>query len=219
MNPTINHDIIEAQKDQPTHYDIINRAIFYVSRLISSQKGRDFDNTSYNDIKRVYSIWICMNMDKNTMNYIHLVDDSVLGNYKWNGKIDLINIVMIGLSNEIPEYNAENELHRLLGALFSKKLTLDKKMKIIETEYSIPIEEDLRKEVNVMCNLGEGIWEEAWKEAWEEAWEEASKETSRKIKGIVYNLYKSNLSYEQISKATELSIEEVKEIIENSESN
>lgn len=37
---------IEAQKDEPTEYKILNRAIFYVSRLISSQKERDFVNTN-----------------------------------------------------------------------------------------------------------------------------------------------------------------------------
>ena len=47
---------IEAQKKEPTSYKILNRAIFYVSRLISSQKDRDFINSNYNDIKQVYSI-------------------------------------------------------------------------------------------------------------------------------------------------------------------
>ena len=56
---------LEAQKDEPTGCHILNRAVFYVSRLVSSQKERDFVNTNYNDIKRVFSIWICMNMDKN----------------------------------------------------------------------------------------------------------------------------------------------------------
>lgn len=43
---------IEAQKDEPGTYDIINRAIFYESRLISSQKERDFKGTEYNNIKK-----------------------------------------------------------------------------------------------------------------------------------------------------------------------
>ena len=47
---------VEAQKDEPNGYDILNRAIFYISRMISSQKERDFSNSNYNDIKRVYSI-------------------------------------------------------------------------------------------------------------------------------------------------------------------
>ena len=35
---------IEAQKDMPTEYHILNRAIFYACRLVSSQKERDFVN-------------------------------------------------------------------------------------------------------------------------------------------------------------------------------
>ena len=42
---------VEAQKDEPGEYEILNRAVFYVSRLISSQKERDFENSSYDDIK------------------------------------------------------------------------------------------------------------------------------------------------------------------------
>lgn len=47
---------LEAQKDEPTNYHILNRAVFYVSRLVSSQRERDFVNQNYNDIKRVFSI-------------------------------------------------------------------------------------------------------------------------------------------------------------------
>ena len=44
---------IEAQKDEPPEYKLLNRAIFYVSRLISSQQERDFVNTNSDDIKPV----------------------------------------------------------------------------------------------------------------------------------------------------------------------
>ena len=50
---------IEMQKDKPSEYKLLNRAIFYVCRLVSSQKERDFTNSNFDDIKRVYSIWIC----------------------------------------------------------------------------------------------------------------------------------------------------------------
>ena len=71
------------QKAEPSAYDIINRAVFYVSRMIPSQKGREFVNSNYNDIKRVYSIWVCMNMSQNCMNYIHFTQESVVGTYQW----------------------------------------------------------------------------------------------------------------------------------------
>lgn len=113
--------------------------VFYVSQLISSQKERDFENSSYDDIKRVYSIWVCMNMDENSMNHIHLMSDNVLGSYEWKGKLDLLNIVMIGLAEELPGHDERYELHRLLGALLSKELTIDEKLNIIGNEYDIPI--------------------------------------------------------------------------------
>lgn len=71
---------VEVQKDEPKGYEILNRAIFYVSRLISSQKERDFQNFSYDDIKRVYSIWVCMNMDENSMSHVHLIKEDLVGN-------------------------------------------------------------------------------------------------------------------------------------------
>lgn len=43
------------------------------------------------------------------------------------GKIDLINIIMIGIAKELPEQDERYELHRLLGALLSQKLTVDEK--------------------------------------------------------------------------------------------
>mgnify|MGYP000763087111 CR=1 FL=1 len=113
---------IEAQKAEPSAYDIINRAVFYVSRMISSQKGREFIKSNYNDIKRVYSIWLCMNMSQNCMNYIHFTQESVVGTYQWKGDIDLANIVLIGLAEDLPEKEEKYELHRLLGALLSLSL-------------------------------------------------------------------------------------------------
>lgn len=70
---------IEIQKNSPSEYRLLNRAIFYVYRLISSQKERDFVNTNYNGIKRVYSIWICANMKEDSMKYVHLTGETVLG--------------------------------------------------------------------------------------------------------------------------------------------
>ena len=150
---------VEAQKDEPQRYGILNRAVFYVSRLISSQKERDFENTEYDDIKRVYSIWVCMNMEENSLSHIHLVKDDLVGYHDWRGKLDLFNIVMIGLAKELPGQGEQYELHRLLGALFTEGLTAGERLNIIKEEYDIPIEQTIEQEVDVMCNLSQGIKE------------------------------------------------------------
>ena len=205
---------VEAQKSDPEGYDILNRAIFYVCRLISSQKQRDFVNSNYDDIKRVYSIWVCMNMDENSMNHIHLTNDQVLGNCEWKGKLDLINIVMIGLAKELPPHDENYELHRLLGALLSKELTIDEKLNIIGTEYDIPMEEDFRKDVSVMCNLSQGIKEDGI-----EIGKEIGKELGKAIgeAGIIINMHNNGFTAQQISAATNKDLKEVEKIIEGKE--
>ena len=151
---------IEPQKDEPSKYPILNRGIFYVSRLISSQKYRDFKGQEYGDICEVYSVWICMNMPENSMCHIHLTQDDLVGEHKWDGDLDLINLVMIGVSNDLAEPDETHELLRFLGTLFSKGLTSEERISIMEEEYDIQ-SQVLGEEVEAMCNLGEGIWEDA----------------------------------------------------------
>ena len=171
---------IEAQKTDPTDYDILNRAIFYISRMISSQKNREFKGSNYNDIKKVYSIWICMNMSENSMNHIHLTNDTIIGNQVWKGNEDLVNIVMIGLAKEISPKEEKHELHRLLGALLSETLNEEEKLDILKNEYHIPMEKSIKEDVKVMCNLSEGIEERGIIKGREEGRTELLKQQVRK---------------------------------------
>lgn len=205
---------VEAQKDEPTGYQVLNRAIFYVSRLISSQKERDFAYSDYDDIKRVYSIWICMNMQENSMCHIYLTKEDVIGSYEWRGKLDLLNIIMIGLAKELPRHNEMHELHRLLGALLSQELSVSEKLDIIGNEYDIPIESDFREDVNAMCNLGQGIEERGIAIGKVRGCAEGQVITETRI---IMNMYNKGFTVEQIAVATDKAIEEVKAILAEKE--
>ena len=87
----------------------------------------------------------------------HVAGQDLIGSYEWKGNLDLLNIIMLGLAKNLPEHDETYELHRLLGALLSKELTIDEKLNIIGNEYDIPIEENFRKDVSVMCNLSQGM--------------------------------------------------------------
>ena len=115
-----------------------------------------------------------------TMSHIHLVKDDMLGEYNWKGNINLINIILIGITNELPAVDKKYELHRLISTLLSNQLKPNEKFEIIEKEYGIPLTEDLRKDVNVMCNLSQGIVDD----------------TEMKI---VINMYKNNFTLEPVS--------------------
>ena len=191
---------VEAQRKEPTEYDILNRAIFYVSREISSQKNREFVNSNYNDIKKVYSIWICMNMPEDSMNHIHLTNDTIIGNQIWKGREDLVNIVMIGLAKEISPKEEKHELHRLLGALLSETLREEEKLDILKNEYHIPMEKSIEEDVKVMCNLSDGI-------------EERGKAEGIELARKVFKMKEQDASVQEIAKELQLSVEEVEQII------
>ena len=140
-----------------------------------------------------------MNMPENSLDYYQLANRKVLGSRTWEGKQDMINIVLIGLAKDLTEQKKEYELHRLLGALLSGELMGQEKLEIIEKEYNIPINDEIRKDVDVMCNLSLGIEEKA---------------TEKTIESVVMKMYSNNFSLDQISIATDKSVEEIKMIIE-----
>ena len=84
----------------------------------------------------------------------------------------------------------------------SQDLTVDEKLNIIGNEYDIPIEENFRKDVSVMCNLSQGIEEKGI------AIGEA---------GLIVKMYKNGFTAEQIAAATDKDLEAVKKIIADKE--
>ena len=59
------------------------------------------------------------------------------------------------------------ELLKLLHLVFRAKLNAAEKKDRLKSDYGIEMDNEALKEVNVMCNLGEGLVEETWVEATE----------------------------------------------------
>lgn len=151
---------VEAQKTQKAStlgYDILKRALYYVSRIMSSQKKREFEGSDYNNIKKVYSIFICMDSPngQSAINRYRMKEEHLLHRYKANQKsYDLLNVVMIYLSDE----KVKNRLIGLLQLLFRKEnMSGDERNEILKERYNIHLTEEQREELNTMCNLSEGI--------------------------------------------------------------
>ncbi|MCD8379110.1 MAG: hypothetical protein LUC95_02030 [Lachnospiraceae bacterium] len=179
---------LEAQKDEPSAYHIINRAIYYESRQISSQKGRDFTGQNFNGLKQVYSVWICMNMEECSWNHIHLTDEPLLGHHHWRGNLDLLNIVLLGVPNEIPQQGTDYKLHRLLCALFSIGLSWEERVAILENEYFMDAKTEFGEELKEMCNLSQGIWERGIEQGIGQGEFKKAQETAGKLHSLGWNI-------------------------------
>ena len=119
---------LEAQKSYYPGYEIVTRGIFYGTRMISAQLGTEFDHSKYNDIKKVYSIWICMDAPKKVGNAIAKYSiqkkDLLPGIPDKPEAYDKISVVLITLNEKT---KTDDELLRMLNLLFSEEIDYQKK--------------------------------------------------------------------------------------------
>ncbi len=151
---------MEAQNDFYPGYPLIKRGIYYCSRMISSQYGTEFTNSHYESIKKVYSIWICMNPPKNRENSItryYIAEENLVGSVKERKTdYDLMAAVMICLGKE---GNPGTDVLKLLNVLFSAETGSKDKCQILEEDFHIKMTQTLESEVSLMCNLSKGVEE------------------------------------------------------------
>ncbi len=200
---------IEVQMRDPSAYHIINRAIFYTSRMISSQKGREFTDYHYDDIKPVYSIWICMHTGKSCTNVIRLSNTALLGNRMWKGNLGLFNIVLIGLPKHLPNKGEEYKLHRFLTGLLSNDLSVDEKMEVM-AENGLENDRRLKERVATMCNLSEGVFLDGFAKGRREGRNEGRNEM---IAQMILTMNAEDFSNEQIARLVKVKIERVEEVL------
>ena len=150
---------VEAQADFNSHYPLTSRAEYYSARLISSQKGREFTDSHYGDIKKVYSIWVCTNPPKYRENTIYTTSVRMKERSGRMGRpingYDLQCTAFIMLGNE--EKKVAEGVLRLLDMLFRSDKDVEERKRILEEEFHIAMNEDIEMEVQQMCNLSKGV--------------------------------------------------------------
>lgn len=149
---------IEAQGKAKPGYSILKRATYYASRMISSQRGRDFYGDDYDKIKKVYTIWICVNAPKDTGNSINryrMMEERLHRKYhaeQW--QYNILNVVMLYLGDR----KTQDDLIEMLRIIFKEKAPARVKKQQLEEAYGIRLTEDETKELSKMCNLSEGLY-------------------------------------------------------------
>lgn len=161
---------LEAQKEFYQSYEIVTRGIFYGARMISAQLDREFTDSHYENLKKVYSIWICMNAPEkigNALTVYSIAEHDIVGKgFSEKESYDKLSVVVICL-NEESEENQQG-IHRLLNVLLSPNVKATEKKRILTDEFGIETERELGKEMDEMCNLSEAIEEKGIRKGIEE---------------------------------------------------
>ena len=168
---------IEPQKTDSVDYLIIKRAIYYAARLISSQKEKIFTGDDYNKIRKVYSIWVIMDVHKDRRNSIQrfkVTEELLHGTFHEDIKnYDLMTIVLLNLGYG----TMSHDLLKMLHLIFLDLLKTEQKVNILFNDYGITLTRDMRKEIEDMSGLMEPAVKFAAMKAAEEAAAKVEKET------------------------------------------
>ena len=149
---------LEMQNKFDPGYPLLKRAIYYCSRMLSSQHGREFTHSHYEKIKKVYSIFICMGSSKqreNTITRYRMTEENLVGALQEPiHHYDLLSVVLLCLGDS--EKEAPNKLLKLLNTLLSNETGESEKRRVLEEDFDIPMTHRLESEVSTMCNLSQG---------------------------------------------------------------
>lgn len=144
---------IEPQKTTNTGYPILKRAIYYASRIISSQKEREFSGDDYGKIRKVYSIWICMdvpNYRANSIQRYHIFEDKIHGKYsEVIRNYDLLTVVVLNLGKS----EMSDSLLEMLHLIFLKEMLTAEKEAILADKFSLRLTHDNREELKNVGGL------------------------------------------------------------------
>ena len=193
--------------------------------MISSQKETEFTGSSYDDLKKVYSIWLCMDSPdgKSSINRYDLNEHHILHEYKANhADYDLISIITIYLGEEQPP--DEDWLIRFLRLLFKDTRTpAMRKKQLLKDEFDMDTTADIEEEMKTMCNLSTGIYEQGMERGIAQGMErgiaqgmergiaqgmERGAENTRRETAL--SMLKEGLPVDMVARITNLSIEEIK---------
>ena len=231
---------IEAQKSSSVsalNYHLENRIVFYLARLISSQKGIEFINSAYDDIKKVYSIWICMDAanGEESINKISLSNKAFYGKEYTFPELNKMCGVVIRIRKVKNIEESKNTLIAMLEDLLADEQSQIKKEKLVR-KYNMEMTVETRRRIDRMCNLSDVVLEKGLQEGLQkgrqEGFEEGREEGLQKgrqeglqkgrqegrqegQKAIAKNMFQKGIDIEQISILCMLTPEEVKTILED----
>lgn len=196
---------VEAQRSADSGklgYHLENRIIYYMARMISSQKETEFCHSDYDSLKKICSIWICLDgkADEDTIEEVKLKKRNIYGNGT-DMNFDLLRGIIIRLRNVQDVETSKNILISMLEDLFVTE-NAEKKKKQLSHKYGMIMDMEMEGQVNQMCNVSQWVREMGKEEGREEGIERGTELTLLKL------VKKGLLAIEDAAKEMGITVEE-----------
>jgi len=136
--------------------------LIYCESVLHSFSFKDISafsaDPNYQDIKKVYSIFIAIKPPahrQNTITRYRIVEENMAGDVKEPVEnYDLLALLMICLGR--PE-DTDCDILKLLDVLLSNDIGVEEKQRVLEKDFDIPMTRELERGLSDMCNLGVAI--------------------------------------------------------------
>ena len=205
---------VESQNDWDPGYPLLKRAFYYCGRLLSRQKGIVFQNSDYQKLQKVYSLWVCLDPPKskeNTLTAFHIKEENLVGQAKYDKmNYDMVSMMLICLGQ--PDRKQEDIIH-LLSVLLSTEIDPDVKKEILEREYDIPMTIEMKKEAETMCGIGHAIARKNLEKGMEQGRLEGKQEGRQEEREAnIVAMLKEKIPMETISRITHYSLDQIQKL-------
>ena len=202
-------------------YDLVTRGVFYCARMLSTQYGTEFTAQDYDGLKKVYSIWLCMDVPRAaeyTITGFRMGKEAVHGLYTARARYDLLEVVLLCLG--APERESQGlPVHRLLNVLLSRQLSPEEKKRIIREEFGIATTVKLEGGIERMCNLSEGVFRDAWQRGMQQGMQQGIQQGMQQgiqrgaLNTLVFLVRDGLLSADVAAKRTNMTKEEFEKLL------
>lgn len=196
---------IEVQNNAYPGYPIETRAMYYAARRFSSELRSLSLSENYNELKKVYSIWLCLgnvpNKETSTITLYRTEKSDILGLVERDRRIyDMMNVIILRVNdNVVPE----DDLLKLLQTLCSKKIPKKKKLENLAAQ-GIELGDAIVEGVNHMCNLSDAIETQGIQQGIQQGAQQREKE-------IALEMLKGGMSCDLVAKYTKIPVDTLKE--------
>ena len=159
---------------------------------------------------------------KSAINRYQLKEQHLLHRYKEPYQnYDLMGIIFVYLGNS----KVKDQLINLLDLMFKSSKNASEKITTLHNDFGIDLTQEGEGDLAVMCNLGEGIYEDGLmkgkQEGWKKGREEGRKEGRREGKEegrregkleFALELLKDGMALEKVARYSKLSLSMIKEL-------
>ena len=208
---------VEIQNVENPGYALLTRGNDYLSRMITSQNGKEYDYRNYDGMKKAYVIWILPQAAKKRDGHVNCIN-SKLENISGSTierleSYDKSEQIMIYLNKDHDiknKYEDSDWIKTPLVIFLNNTYDLLIKKEVMK-EYGF---EEIEKEVKKMCNLGEMIARENIEKGHSMGLEQGQKlERRKKNIELITNLMNSlSISFSKAVELLKVSEDEVLEI-------